>query len=322
MSFDSIINQKKAKSILLGQLSSGKIPHAYLFLGQDGIGRKKTALELAKTLDCQTNSGRKALQEPCDHCIACGKIDRLIHPDVQLINYEWQANLRGEEVEKQRSIKIDTIRALQYEVNLKPVEARWKIFIIDPAEEITDDAANCLLKTLEEPPEWTVIILLAKHKENLPATIVSRTQMVPFQPLSEADVSNYLAANSKISKIQADAVAKLSEGSISCALRLLDDRKTVQSAFWTSTKRGRMSAAAILGESDKNTKNSREFLQELLAEVKSDFRRDPEAYQPVIQEIIDSQKLIDSNVNPKFVLDALLLKINSVVDRRPGNSQR
>ena len=319
MSFGDIINQQKAKSILLGQLSSGKVPHAYLFLGQDGVGRNKTALELAKALNCQTNFGKKTFSEPCGHCLACGKIDRLIHPDVQLINFAWQANLLGEDVEKQKSIKIKTIRAVQYEINLKPVESRWKIFIIDPAEEITDDAANCLLKTLEEPPPWTVIILLAKHKENLPATIVSRTQMIPFQPLSEQEVANYLIINSKIPDKQADAIAKLSEGSISYALKLLEDNRTVQSAFWKSVKTKRLPAARVLEESDNYSKNSREFLQELLAEVKVDFRRDPEAYQGVIREILDSQKLIERNVNPKFVLDALLLKINALVERGTGN---
>ena len=312
MSFNDIINQQHAKKTLLGQLASGKIPHAYLFLGQDGIGRKKTALEFAKALDCQVNQGQNSFREPCDHCISCSKINRLIHPDVQLIDYAWQANLLGEEIEKQRSIKIKTIRALQYEVNLKPVEARWKIFIIDPAEEITEDAANSLLKTLEEPPEWTVIILLAKHKDNLPATIVSRSQIILFQPLKESELADYLILNAKIERKQAETIAKLSEGSISAALKLLEDKKTVSSAFWKNVKSGKLPASRILEESESYHKNAGEFLQELIAEVKLDFRQSPEIYQNIVREIITSQKLIEQNVNPKLVLDALLLKINAL----------
>ena len=310
MSFKDIINQHKAKKILLGQLSSGRVPHAYLFLGQDGIGRKKTALELAKALNCQTNRDQKTIGEPCDHCIPCSKIARLIHPDVQLINYEWQANLLGEELEKQKSIRIKTIRALQHEVNLKPAEARWKIFIIEPAEEITEDAANCLLKTLEEPPEWTVLILLAKHKENLPATIVSRTQIVAFQPLSEGEIADYLVLNAKATAHQAHEIARLSEGSLSCALDLLEDKKSIHTALWINIKNKRLSASKILAESESYAKNAGQFLEELLAEVKTDFRENPKSYQEIVREIISSQKLVERNVSPKFVLDALLLKIN------------
>ncbi|MCX5781667.1 MAG: DNA polymerase III subunit [Elusimicrobia bacterium] len=314
MSFKDIINQEKAKNILIGQLNSKKISHAYLFLGQDGIGRKKTAYELAKALNCPTNSNDQKFNEGCDHCLSCDKIKKLIHPDVQHIGYEWQANLLGEEIDKQKSIKIKTIRALQYEINLKPSESRWKIFIIEPAEEITEDAANCLLKTLEEPPKWTVIILLAKHKENLPSTVVSRTQIVPFQPLSEKEISNFLISNHNLAKGAADNIAVLSEGSLSSAIRLIEEKKTIQSPFWPKVKQKKIPVHSILEESDNYTKNASELLEELLAEVKNDFRSNPQDYQSVIREIINSQKLIEQNVNSRFVLDALFLKINRLVN--------
>ncbi|MFC1501412.1 ATP-binding protein [Elusimicrobiota bacterium] len=315
MGFKDIINQEKVKKVILGQINSKKIPHAYLFLGQDGVGRKKTALGLAKLLNCQTISGQKN-NESCEHCMPCSKINQGIHPDVKIINFTWQANLLDEDVEKQKSIKIKTIRALQHDVNLKPTESKWKIFIIESTETITLEAANSLLKTLEEPPEWTIIILLAKHKETLPSTIVSRTQILLFQPIPEKEISKYLVESKNLSESLAKSIASISEGSLSNALELIEDRSSIQESFWEDIKKSNMSSAEILAFSDTYAKNINEFLHELLAEAKNDFRKNPETYGNIIQQIIDSQKMLERNINPKFILDSLLLKINRLTNWR------
>jgi DNA polymerase-3 subunit delta' len=285
MSFKDILTQDKAKAIITGQLRSGRIPHAYLFLGPDGVGRKKTALELAKALNCRSLSGTTD-KEQCDHCISCQKVDHGIHPDVQLIDFAYQARLENKEPEKQKTMKIDTIRALQHEVNLKPTESTWKIFIVEPAEKITLDAANCLLKTLEEPPKWTVIILLAKHKENLPATIVSRTQIIPFRPLSEKDIAGHLMAKCGLDWTQALDIARMSEGSLAQAFALIGDRESVQSTFWARLKDGPLTAPELLADSQEYAREAAKFLDELLAEAKSDFREDPEQYRAPVEHIL------------------------------------
>ncbi|MCX5778890.1 MAG: DNA polymerase III subunit delta' [Elusimicrobia bacterium] len=318
MSFKSIINQKKAKDIIAGQILSGKIPHAYLFLGPDGVGRKKMALELAKTLNCHHpntpialgTSPAAVLTEPCDHCLSCKKIDTATHPDVQTIDFEWQARRENKELEKQRSIKIETIRAVQHEISLKPTEGRWKVFIIDPAEKITLDAANCLLKTLEEPPRWTMLILLARHKENLPATIVSRTQSVPFGPLPEKDIVAWLILNGGLSNDDAHEIARLSEGSLTTALKLVADKTTVSEPLLSRVIRPDAATADLLRISQEYAKTSDAFLDKLLAEAKQQFRREPHRFAPMVAEILRTRQLISKNVSSLMALDALLLNLN------------
>lgn len=309
MSFNNIIGQKRAKEIIIGQLASAQVPHGYLFLGQDGVGRKKTALELAKALCCQSAEGNVPVTDPCDHCLPCGKINRGIHPDVQIIDFLWQAQLENKDVEKQKTIKIDTIRALQHEISLKAAESKWKIFILEPAEKITLDAANCLLKTLEEPPQGTVLILLAKHKENLPATIVSRAQIVRFSPLAESEIADYLAAKCALKDEDALGIARASEGSLSLALAMISEKSQDTESFYLKLSRGGLTSKDALSASQQNAKNAKDFLKELLSCAKTDFRARPGRSQVMIEQILYSQKLLEKNVNPQMILDVLLMKV-------------
>lgn len=309
MSFNDIINQKKAKDIISGQLKSGKIPHAYLFMGPGGVGRKKTALEMAKALNCTSTTASPA-SDPCDSCVSCSKIERGIHPDIQIIDFLWQSRLENKALEKQRYIKIDTIRALQKDINLRPTEAVWKVFIIEPAEKITLDAANCLLKTLEEPPERTVLILLALHKDNLPATVVSRTQIINFSPLSEDEVASFLMQNFSVGKHEAREAAKVSEGSLSAAIQRSQEDYQEIKEVWQKIKSSSLSTAEVLSISQIFSKTSAEFLSELLIQAKSDFRSDPVHFRSAIDSIISSQRLIERNINPQMTLDVLLLKLS------------
>jgi len=316
MSFNDIINQDKAKKVLTGQLASGRIAHAYLFLGQDGIGRKKTALELAKALNCAKNSSSKELVEACGHCVSCGKIEHSNHPDVKIIDFSYQARLENKEVEKQKAIKIDTIRAVQKDISFKPSEGRWKVYIIEPAEKITVDAANCLLKTLEEPPAWTVIILLSKHKENLPATVVSRSQVLYFSPLSENEVAEYLIAKHGTAPGRAREISVSCEGSLSAALTLLEDNEGLAPGLWQKIRSGDISSAETLSSSQQFSKSARELLDELLTGAKNEFRSGSERAGRAVEEITNSQKLLEQNVNPQMVLDVLLLRLNDLFETK------
>jgi DNA polymerase-3 subunit delta' len=311
MSFKDIIGQTMAKNLITAQLKSKKIPHAYIFLGDSGVGRKKTALELAKALNCETNPGA----DPCGHCIPCNKITSGIHPDVQLINFALQAGLDKKELEKQKSIKIDTIRYLQKEVFLRPSEGKWKIFIIEPAEKITIEAANSLLKTLEEPPAWTVIILLARHKENLPSTIVSRTQIVRFGQLDESVIKNYLIKTYSADEETATKVAIYSEGSFESASRIFETLRLEPESIWPKIASGNLSVSNILNMSQKLAKNAQEVLEELLLNSKLYFRSDPRNFRLVSQSVLESRRMLERNVNPQFILDALLLKLAGYFER-------
>jgi DNA polymerase-3 subunit delta' len=313
MSFNDIVNQDKAKKIIASQLEAKRIPHAFLFLGHEGTGRKKFALELAKTLNCKNNSNNPL--EPCDECISCNKINNNLHPDVQVIGFEWQARLEDKEVEKQKAIKIDTIRELQKEVNLKPSEGKWKIFIIEPAEKITLEAANCLLKTLEEPPQWTVIILLALHKENLPATVVSRTQIITFAPLPQKEIESIISKRFSISSSKAAEIAAISEGSISNAARHLEEDLDEAKTFWKKIKDNSLENTEALAASQQNSKNAFEFLSQLLLLAKQDFRKDPGHFKSCIESIMSSLSLLEQNVNPQMIMDVLFIKLKLTFNR-------
>ncbi|MBI5788339.1 MAG: DNA polymerase III subunit delta' [Candidatus Schekmanbacteria bacterium] len=160
MGWNQIKGQNRVVKILCRALAQKRLPHAYLFYGIEGVGKKLTALHLAKVVNC-----RQQTEEPCGICPACHKVDKAIHPDVILIQPE-----EGE------SIKIEQIRRLQEEIAYKPFEGYFKVWIIDQADKMTQQAANCLLKTLEEPPASSLIILLAVQEESLLPTIISRCQ--------------------------------------------------------------------------------------------------------------------------------------------------
>lgn len=163
-----------SSSLLLSHLRRNRIAHTYLLSGPDVERKNELALGFAKALNCE----REKVFEICD-CPSCGKIERGTHPDVRRF---------GEERES-RSLKIDQIRTLLHEASLKPFEGRWKVFILEGAERLTLEAANALLKTLEEPPEHSVFLLEAENKVHLLETIQSRAFEIrtPPAPLKDPE---------------------------------------------------------------------------------------------------------------------------------------
>lgn len=159
--------------LLLSHLKRDRIAHAYLFTGSDSTANEAWALQFARALNCE-NGG--AVHEPPPHCDCtnCRRITGGNHPDVRWFGEEPKA----------RSIKIEEVRALIHEVSLRPFEAKRKVFVLKEAERLTPDAANALLKTLEEPPGDSVLILLVKNKFNLLETIQSRCFEVRVPPVS------------------------------------------------------------------------------------------------------------------------------------------
>ena len=158
--------------LLAAHLKTGRIAHTYLFTGPEGDLKTGLVTDFSKSLNCE----REMIFEACE-CLSCRKIEKKIHPDVHWL---------GED-EKVRSIKIEEIRNLIREAFLKPFEGKWKVFILKGAERLTIEAANALLKTLEEPPEHSVFILLVENKAHLLETIQSRASDVRTPPPPEKD---------------------------------------------------------------------------------------------------------------------------------------
>ena len=203
MPFDTILGQKQAIQQLRTALRSGHLAHAYLFSGIEGIGKCMAAIAFAKALNCQTHA-----DDFCDACAACRKIEKRLHPDVFFI--EPDKNI----------IKIEQVRDIQKKIIFKPLEGRKKVVIIDQAEKLNLHAANCLLKTLEEPPDDTVLILVASTALPLLPTILSRCQSIRFAPLGAEMISFFLKRRG--STEDEGFIAALAQGSIKRALLLLE----------------------------------------------------------------------------------------------------
>lgn len=166
MSFDDIIGQKNAKQMLQNGLRNDKVSHAYLFVGPQGSGRKELALTFAKALFC-TNM----LDDCCDQCLECRKVDHHNHPDLHIIKPDGA------------SIKIDQIRDLQREFAYRTGSNSRKVYIMEQADKMTVQAANSLLKFLEEPLSPVVAILITENGQAMLPTIQSRAQWISFTPM-------------------------------------------------------------------------------------------------------------------------------------------
>ncbi|MDR1684479.1 MAG: AAA family ATPase [Elusimicrobiota bacterium] len=194
MSFKRVLGQSKALNTLKGFLAASRVPRAMVFAGPAGVGKAAAALEVAKTLNCLDKEASKNFDN-CGVCVNCRQIDARAHPDVIFADFAYQAALLDEEIEKQQTIKVKTIRHLTAASQQKPSLAKWKVYIIDSAEKLQAEGANALLKFLEEPAPNTVWILISAKREALLTTIKSRTQPVVFAPLSADIIKDILKQN-------------------------------------------------------------------------------------------------------------------------------
>lgn len=206
-----LIGQEHVKKTLHSQLSSDKISHAYLFSGPRGTGKTTVARILAKAVNCQKMSESG---EPCNKCDSCLAITADRHLDVLEID---AASNRG----------IDDIRALRESIKLVPVTAKYKVYIVDEVHMLTAEAANALLKTLEEPPIHAIFVLCTTTPQNLPETIISRCLRFNFFPATQAQISQNLkkiadAEGKKIPDEIFPRVAAKSSGSFRDSVVLLE----------------------------------------------------------------------------------------------------
>jgi len=199
-----VIGQDRAVSLLQRSLERGTVAHAYLLVGPPHVGKMTLALNLAQALNCEAD------ELPCGECASCQKIASAKHADVQIIGLTHNAN--SAEAKPQVEISIDQIRQLQHSANLPPFEGKCKVFIIDGAEIMSNEAANCLLKTLEEPIDRLIFILLTTNERLLPATVISRCQRLELPPLATAEIEAALNNRWGIEPTKAGLLARLSHG--------------------------------------------------------------------------------------------------------------
>lgn len=195
--FENILGNDAVKKSLNNAVKTGNVSHSYLFVGKSGIGKKLFAQELAKKVMCLGG-------ENCESCI---KFNASSNPDFQIISPDG------------KSIKIDQIRKMQSKIVEKPIISSKKVYIIDNADCMSEESQNCLLKTLEEPPEYAVIILVCSNENKMLQTIKSRCIIIKFEGLSDSQISQALNTNDK-------ELIRLCDGSLEKADKIQDNKET------------------------------------------------------------------------------------------------
>ena len=217
--FENIAGNERVKEVLKRILDSGRLPGALLFVGEEGIGKKLFALEVAKALNCRTPTA----DGPCGTCSACKRISRLNFPTSTDID-DWKQVLWtdhpdvGIVVAPKRVLYVDQMRDVEREANYRPFEGKARVFLIDEADKLNDSSANALLKVLEEPPPTSHIILITSRPAMLLETIRSRCQMIRFSPLTPAEIQDHLVKNKVADRSSAGLLARVANGSIGRAL--------------------------------------------------------------------------------------------------------
>ena len=196
MSFEKIIGNDDNKKLLENTVRSNNVLHSYLFFGTEGIGKKVFAKEFSKMILCNSKD-----EKPCNKCKSCIEFDSNNNPDFFVIEPDGS------------SIKIEQIRQMQKSILEKPIESNKKVYIINDAETMTKEAQNCMLKTLEEPQDFIVIILIASNENNILPTVKSRCTKIFFRNLDDADIIKYVNEKNSGIDINKD-ILKLCNGSI------------------------------------------------------------------------------------------------------------
>ncbi|MDQ1559831.1 MAG: polymerase subunit delta [Pyrinomonadaceae bacterium] len=220
--FDRLVGNQRAKETLRRMLAGRRVPGALLFAGEDAVGKKLFALELAKALNCLAPAGVEA----CDKCSSCVRITHFADApadnksdDAKHIIWSEHRDVGLVRAEK-NVIKVDQARELERETNYRPHEGRARVFIVEEADRLNPQASNALLKTLEEVAPTSHLILLSARPANLLTTIRSRCQTIRFAPLAADEIENYLVRHKRRAGEEARLAAHLARGRLGLALSL------------------------------------------------------------------------------------------------------
>lgn len=323
MQLSNIIGHTQPKKLLVNALLEGRVAHAYLFHGSVGVGKKSMAGALAANLLCPNRS-----DDACGVCSVCRRITENKHPDFFLI--ETSGN----------NIKIEQIRDIQKKVQYKPYEGSKKVFVIPDSEKMTRDAANCLLKILEEPPADTVFLLTANNIYNLMPTIISRCQVIPMGkiPLDEIEI---LLLNKQTEPAKAKLFASLSDGLPGVALELAGSEKGQEIRelvfqLEDNIQKGDINELFRIAEDLDKKKELPEIIEQLLMWYRDrliwlqtgdqnlilnmdrldDLRNrtaDKEKLITSINTLLEARSSLSQNVNSRLVLEVLLMRLSQII---------
>jgi len=290
--FKEIIGNEDIKKNLQAIIESNKIGHSYIFVGTEGIGKKQIAKEFARKILCLNKP------ESCDNCKSCIEFKGNNNPDYAEISPDG------------KNIKIDQIREFQKKVYEKPVISQKKVYIIDDADKMTKEAQNCLLKTLEEPPEYIVIVLVATDEDKLLNTIKSRCTKFMFNKLKREELKKYL----KDQNFPEDLL-KMTGGSIKKLIHIQENIDTYTEVNNIINNIPSKPKVDVLKSSEIFSKN-KEIIMEMLDYISLIFYEKVYNFDnkqskniKCIEIVEEVKRKIVANSNLDMSIDYLLLKI-------------
>lgn len=318
-----IVGHQRVVEGLERALEADRLPHALLFTGPSGVGKTTLALELAKRLNC-TGS-----EPPCGSCLHCRQITMGSHPDVSIVEHP----------DSRESIAIQQVRELRDAASLRPFQGRRKVYIIAGAEALTPQAADALLKTLEEPQPQVTIILTAAEAEALPSTIVSRCRVLPLSPVDRTVIEEALRERGTEAD-RASGIARLAQGRPGWAFQAAESPKLLVqqeemvrllSSVPSMRLEDRLQLAEALSADKKDRSAVRRNLELLLllirdlllvsqgmppqiaTDVHESLRQSAALYtladlHAALRGIRLAMQRIDQNVDPRLTLEALLVR--------------
>ena len=293
MNFNNIIGNENVKNLLNNSIKSNNLVHSYMFVGPNGIGKSIFAKELAKILLCTNNTS------PCNSCSSCVKFESNNHPDFMIID-----------ADDGKSIKIGQVRLLQEKIAEKPIISDHKVYIINNSDLMTVEAQNCLLKTLEEPPEYATIILVLSNENKMLNTIKSRCTKIVFQKLTNENLKEY--ANLHSIALNTNLLSTCN-GSIANLINLKDNIETYEALDVILENFSNKDIVDIWNESEvlyKSKENIFNLLDYFTINFSNKLRASNEnKYINIIKYVETAKKRLSSNANYDMCIDNLLLKI-------------
>lgn len=290
--FNNILGNEETKRILETSVKTEKISHSYLFIGKNGIGKFMFAKEFAKAILCIGED------KPCNKCEACITFDNNNNPDITIID------------EEEKSIKTETIKEMIKGVYEKPLKSSKKIYIINDSEKMTKEAQNSLLKTLEEPPEYVVIILITENENLLLNTIKSRCAKIKFSDLSTNEIKQILEEKYNLKNIS-ENILEIAQGSVVSALSAIEQEESINVINNIVLELNKMNLIDLLNKKDLIFKD-KEKVQENLSYLNIIlFKKLDEnlKYINCINIVEETKERLKKNSNYDMTIDNLLINI-------------
>ena len=293
--FENILGNEKNKNILEKSINSNKVSHSYIFWGIEGIGKKLIAKEVAKRILCLEQ------QNNCK-CKSCIEFDSNNNPDFRLIE------------PNEGKVKIEQIREMQRKIAEKPIISNKKVYIIDNADTMTTEAQNCLLKTLEEPPEYITIILICSNEDNLLSTIKSRCTRMHFESINIEEIKKYINKNYPDEEIS-ENIINLSQGSIGKIIKLNENKNIYENIekIFLSMKNKDLIDIVQMSEEIYIAKDEISSILDYMNVILLKLSRKNIKYIKGIEIVEQTKKRLKANSNYDMCIDSLLFNMTSII---------